>query len=97
MLQALRSIWLAFLQGKTRNRNVLRAPEKYSSQISLSHKPGTVETVRSQRKMLLETVRSQRKMLLEQGRTCENNATSMEDVRRATKECHNFAVKHAWD
>ena len=55
-------------------------------QISLSHKPGAVETVRSPRKMLLE-----------QGRTCENNATSMEDVRRATKECHNFAVKHAWD
>ena len=53
-------------------------------QISLSHKPGTVETVRSPRKMLLE-----------QGRTCENNATSMEDVHRATKECHNFTVKHA--
>ena len=52
-------------------------------QISLSHKPGTVETVRFLRKML------------EQGWTCGKNATFMEDASLTTNECHSFAVKHA--
>ena len=47
--------------------NARRATRK--CQISLSHKPGTVETVRFPRKMLLE-----------QGWTCEKNATFMEDA-----------------
>ena len=47
--------------------NARRATRK--CQISPSHKPGTVETVRFPRKMLLE-----------QGWTCEKNATFMEDA-----------------
>ena len=56
-------------------------------QISLSHKPGTVETVRFPRKMLLE-----------QGWTCEKMPLSWKMHRtHHYNECHIFAVKHAWD
>ena len=65
--------------------NARRATRK--CQISLSHKPGTVETVRFPRKMLLE-----------QGWTCEKNATFHgRCIALTTNECHSFAVKHAWD
>ena len=56
-------------------------------QISLSHKPGTVETVRFPRKMLLE-----------QGWTCEKMPPTWKIcIALTTNECHSFAVKHAWD
>ena len=64
--------------------NARRAARK--CQISLSHKPGTVETVRFPRKMLLE-----------QGWTCEKMPLSWKMHRTHHEQMPHFAVKHAWD
>ena len=58
--------------------NARRATRK--CQISLSHKPGTVETVDFPRKMLLE-----------QGWTCEKMPLSWKMHRTHHNECHSFA------